>query len=138
MNMQAINIVPVETGTGNITPLLHEIRHALLQWLQKRREATIDLRSIPLLPTEQERLLNLLGVGEIQAQFTAMGKSEVTETRYPGVWVVTHYDESDKVLSRFIEITNVPQLLRSHPDDMLESYDQLEALLARDGCTLSH
>ena len=58
------NPLKVEIGgyqTGNVLPLLHEIRHALRQLLDTGETTSIDLRGLPMAAGEQERLIGFLG-----------------------------------------------------------------------------
>ncbi len=71
--------------TQNVKPLLHEIKHALDNLIETGRTTIIDLRSIPLAPGEEDKILDTLGRGEVLAQLNALGLSEVIETQYAGV-----------------------------------------------------
>lgn len=126
--LQAIR-VRTEVSSGNIAPLLHEIRHALAELSTSGACNIIDLKGIPLAPGEQETILATLGEGEVRAEIQALGKSEIRETGFPGVWVVTHYDEQGDIKARFIEITRMPQILESQGPDIGEGLARLEALL---------
>jgi hydrogenase-1 operon protein HyaF len=115
----------IHTGdelTWNVMPLLHEVKHALGNLINKQESTIIDLRSIPLAPGEEEKILTTLGRGEVQANLDAMGPSEIIETEYAGVWVVTHYNDEHDIISRFIEITNIPEILASQSVDIIEAY----------------
>lgn len=118
-----------EVFTHNVLPLLHEIRHALAHLLETGETGLIDLRSIPLAPGEAEQIEETLGTGEVQAVLDAMGPSEVRETVFPGVWLVTHYNYDKQVMGKFIEITRIPSLLTSQDDDMKEGLQQLDERL---------
>jgi len=123
----------VESGeslTHNVQPLLHEIRHALVKLLDDGERTVIDLRSIPLAPGEEQKLLDKLGQGEVQAQLSALGSTNFVETRYPGVWVVEHFNSNDEVIGKFIEVCEIPDLLRSQQDDIREGLEQLQTQLA--------
>ena len=111
--------------TWNVKPLLHEVKHALNKLIENSETTIIDLRSIPLAPGEEEKILNTLGCGEVHAQLNALGLSEIIETQYAGVWIVTHYNDEDHVTSRFIEVTNMPDILCSQTEDILDSYSRL-------------
>ena len=115
--------------TWNVQPILHEIRHALRTLLETGNGSIIDLRSIPLAPGEEDTILDALGCGEVHAKLHALGPSEIYETRFSGVWMVTHYNAENDVISRFIEITRFPNILESQREDMTTSLDALEALL---------
>ena len=115
--------------TWNVQPILHEIRHALRILLETGQSGIIDLRSIPLAPGEEETILDTLGCGEVHAKLNALGPSEIYETRFSGVWMITHYNAENDVISRFIEITRFPTILESQREDMTTSLDALEGLL---------
>ena len=126
--LQAIR-VRTEVSSGNIPPLLHEVRHALEALAKNGTSNIIDLKSIPLAPGEQEAILATLGEGEVRAELQSLGKSEILETSFPGVWVVTHYDEQGDIKARFIEITRMPEILESQTPDIAEGLARLESLL---------
>jgi hydrogenase-1 operon protein HyaF len=111
--------------TQNVKPLLHEIKHALEGLIENGDSSIIDLRSIPLAPGEEEKILHTLGQGEVSAQLDALGKSEIIETRYAGVWVVTHYNDENSIISRFIEVTTIPNILCSQTEDIMAAYSGL-------------
>jgi len=111
--------------TQNVKPLLHEIKHALENLIENGETSIIDLRSIPLAPGEEEKILNTLGTGEVQAKLNALGLSEVIETQYAGVWVVTHYNDENNIISRFIEVTTMPNILSSQTEDIMAAYSSL-------------
>ena len=131
--MTDTGVFKVETGeelTRNVKPLLHEIRHALDALLDSGECNMIDLRSIPLAPGEEEQILEELGHGEVYARLHALGPTEIVETRVPGVWVVVHYNNEDEVIGKFIEVCEIPELLRSQQEDIREGLEQLQAQLA--------
>lgn len=121
--------VRTEVSSGNIAPLLHEIRHALAALLDSGACNIIDLKGIPLAPGEQESILATLGEGEVRAEIQSLGRSEIRETSYPGVWVVTHYDEEGDMKARFIEVTHMPEILQSQDPDVVDGLARLETLL---------
>ena len=125
-----LNVESGESLTYNVQPLLHEIRHALVKLLDDGGRTVIDLRSIPLAPGEEQKLLDKLGEGEVQAQLSALGSTNFVETRYPGVWVVEHFNSNDEVIGKFIEVCDIPELLRSQQDDIREGLEQLQTQLA--------
>ena len=111
--------------TQNVKPLLHEIKHALENLIENGETSIIDLRSIPLAPGEEDKILNTLGKGEVQAQLNSLGLSEINETQYAGVWVVTHYNDEGSIISRFIEVTRMPEILSSQTEDIRAAYSSL-------------
>lgn len=125
----------IHTGTEltqNVEPILHEIRHALARLSESGETAVIDLRSIPLAPGEEDIIIKTLGQGEVSAQLDALGPSEIIETRFAGVWLVTHFNESESIVSRFIEVTEMPDVLKSQAEDVLLALQALETELKVD------
>ena len=111
--------------THNVKPLLHEIKHALDNLIETGKTTIIDLHSLPLAPGEEEKILNTLGQGEVQAQLNALGLSDVSETQYAGVWIITHYNDEQQIISRFIEVTTMPEILCSQTEDIMDAYSRL-------------
>ena len=115
--------------TWNVKPLLNEVKHALDNLIKNGESTVIDLRSIPLAPGEEEKILNTLGCGEVHAQLNALGPSEIIETQSAGVWIVTHHNDEDEIISRFIEITTMPDILCSQKEDVIAAYNDLATSL---------
>jgi hydrogenase-1 operon protein HyaF len=130
--IQQFNIHAGNELTWNVKPILHEIRHALDKLLSTGETTIIDLRSIPLAPGEEDSIIETLGQGEVQARLDALGPSEISETQYAGVWLVTHYNDSDDIVSRFIEITELPDVLKSQREDVQYALDKLATELGKD------
>jgi hydrogenase-1 operon protein HyaF len=118
--MSGLNDIPVnvEAGTGNVKPLLHEVRHALQRLSRGEQGTVIDLSSLPLAPGEEARIEEALGEGEVSADLNALGHSSIRETAYSGVWIVTHRNTENEVVARFIEINHVPEILKAQPEDI--------------------
>lgn len=103
---------------GSLRALLSEIASHLEQLVQHGTIASIDLNGLPFAPGEYEQLRQLLGQGEVTARIEAVGQSEVVETRYSGVWWVTHYNIEGDIVADLLEITAMPEILKSQPDDI--------------------
>lgn len=121
--------VNLEASTGNVPPLLHEIRHALKRLARGEPGTAIDLRGLPLAPGEEERIESTLGAGEVRAELESLGKTLVQETAYPGVWLVTHRNIDDAVVAKFVEVTRMPDILVSQQQDIERGIRQLERKL---------
>ncbi len=111
--------------TGNVIPLLHEIRHALSRLWEQKKETVIDLRRIPLSPDEDIKLTTFLGAGEVQATINALGLAEIQETSYSGVWIETHHNSDGEILGKYISVSIVPAILRAQPEEIQSSSVQL-------------
>ena len=127
--LEQFNIQVSHDLTWNVMPLLHQIKHALNKLLESNVSEIIDLRSIPLAPGEEEKLLNILGNGEVKVQLDALGPSEIIETKFNGVWLITHFNDDNEIMSRHIEITRMPEILFSQNIDINTSYEELVELL---------
>lgn len=95
------------------------------RWLDAGEATVIDLRSIPMGPGEEDRIVSELGKGEVQAQLQALGSSEIIETCFPGVWLVTHYNNNEEVIGKFVEICDMPALLKAQECDIREGVERL-------------
>jgi hydrogenase-1 operon protein HyaF len=126
--MSSLDAIPVtaEVATGNVEPLLHEVRHALKRLADGGDGTVIDLKSLPLAPGEEERIEEALGLGEVRAEIDALGPTLIQETSYPGVWLVTHRNTEQAVVARFIEVTRIPELLKSQQADIENGANRLE------------
>jgi hydrogenase-1 operon protein HyaF len=110
--------------------LLREIEALLAELVANGRSGRIDLRSLPLLPGDDARLAALLGNGEVDAALEVTGGTRVRETGVAGVWWVTHANADGETVAEFIEVTLVPEILKTHPQDARVGLTQLRARLA--------
>jgi hydrogenase-1 operon protein HyaF len=124
--IQQFNIQMGDALTFNVRPILHEVRHALDKLLNRGESSIIDLRSIPLAPGEEASIIETLGHGEVHARLNALGPSDIYETKFAGVWLVTHFNEEDSIVSRFIEVTVLPDVLKSQAEDIAHAMNELE------------
>jgi len=131
--MSTLGDIPVSVegetnpGTGNIPLLLNELRHALIRLADSGDTTTIDLRALPLAPGELDLLEKRLGQGEVSARLDALGRSDIIETRYAGVWRITHYNQNEEIMGYFLEVTTVPTLLQTPAADLQDAIDGLAA-----------
>jgi hydrogenase-1 operon protein HyaF len=132
-NLQAIAVKvesPDDYSVGNISALLAEIATLLEKFIATGEAAEIDLKSLPMGALEYEQLRLALGQGEVAANLEAIGPSEIIETKYPGVWWVTHYNVEGDIVADLIEIARIPSLLQSQPEDMQAGLERLRNILA--------
>jgi hydrogenase-1 operon protein HyaF len=111
--------------TGNVKPLLHQIRHALSALLENGEQTIIDLRSMPLAPGEEAHIETALGQGEVRVELNALGRSDIIETQYPGVWMITHCNTEGTILGKYIEIALIPDILQAQQGDIQAGLEQL-------------
>ncbi len=131
--MNLLDDIPVIVGApeitpgavGNALPILHEIEHALQRLLESGETTVIDLRAIPFGPGDEERLLAILGAGEIEATLNALGETHVSETGYPGVWLLDHRNLDNERIALQVEVTTIPEILCSRQEDISDSLKRL-------------
>lgn len=132
MSLQTIP-VHIQSGqtcsVGNIRALLAEIAARLEKLDACGETGMIDLHSLPFAPGEYELLRQALGQGEVSARIEAIGASEIAETRYPGLWWVTHYNVEGDIVADMLEIAQIPQIIRSQPQDIRAGLELLRARL---------
>lgn len=116
----------------NAKALLHEIGNLLQQLLDKGETGVIDLRAIPLTPGEYHYLETVLGEGELFAELKALGGSTVRETAIPGVWWIVHYSSNGDVMADLLEVTAIPEILKSNPVDIKDGLASLRKQLDRE------
>jgi HupH hydrogenase expression protein, C-terminal conserved region len=136
MNLQNITVKIENAGeysVGNIRALLTEITARLKNLAESGETGTIDLNGLPFAPGEYEQLRQTLGQGEVSARIEAIGPSEITETRYPGIWWVTHYNVEGDIVADLLEIAHIPGILKSQPADIVEGLELLNAQLSEEG-----
>jgi hydrogenase-1 operon protein HyaF len=118
------------TERGNALPILHEIRHGLRRLSETGEPTLIDLHALPFGPGDEKRLLALLGPGEVDARIETLGHTRVWETAFPGVWLVDHRNAQGERLALHIEISSVPEILRSQREDVADALTRLDACIA--------
>jgi hydrogenase-1 operon protein HyaF len=123
-------VAPAATLSGNASVLLREIADRVRRLIDCGETSAIDLLALPLNATDLDWLRERLGAGEIRATLDADGKSTLNETNCPGVWWVMHHNPSGGVMSAFIEVTHVPELVKAPVDDIRSGLERLELLIA--------
>ncbi len=115
--------------TDNVKAILNEINNMMQVLLDTGETNAIDLRSLPLLPGEYEALKEILGEGEVSVQLETLGSSRIIETRLTGVWWLYHDDENSERLAEFIEVTYMPDILKSDAKEVATASAALQQQL---------
>jgi hydrogenase-1 operon protein HyaF len=122
--------VKVEFATGNVAPLLNEIRHAIQRLIDAGESTAIDVMSLPITPHELASLEETLGDGEVRAELDALGESSIRETAVAGVWIVEHRNGDGELVAKHIEIARVPDILCSQREDIVAGLSRLSRQFA--------
>jgi hydrogenase-1 operon protein HyaF len=135
MKLDAIPVVSIATVppaalSGNAPVLLREIADMLRRLIDSGETSAIDLLAMPLSAADLDWLRERLGEGEIRITLDADGESSLNETNCPGVWWVTHRNPGGGVVSAFIEVATVPELVKAHQDDVQDGLERLDLLIS--------
>lgn len=135
--MTSLGDIPVMLGDqaattdfGNALPVLSEVRHALARLIETGDPTQIDLGAMPFGPGDEERLMALLGNGEVTATIDALGPTRIRETAFGGVWIVEYLNADEQRVALHLEIDEVPRMLRPQPGDLDDALSAMDARLA--------
>jgi hydrogenase-1 operon protein HyaF len=120
------------TGTigAGVTAILFEIAAHLERLAEGGEPAAIDLRSLPMSPSDRDQLIDALGSGEVTINLDADGESTIRETGVAGVWWNEHHGRSGDLLAAFIEIAHVPGIVAVETDELRRGADALRDRIA--------
>jgi len=127
--MTQLSDINIEVVTNNdpVSPspqamaLLQELQGMLNDLVHTGKSTILDIRSLPLTPNDYAYLKSLLGEGEVTATINALGPTTISETEIPGIWWVTHYNADDMVLAENIEVTELPEILKTQGQDLQQA-----------------
>ncbi len=120
---------PSVTPTVRAATLLHQVATLLQSHLETGEPGSIDIGRIPLSGAERRLLEEVLGFGEVEARIESKGLTLVREAGVPGVWWLDYHDGSGAAIARFIEVTEVPEMLRTSAYDMKRGLTRLKGKL---------
>ena len=123
-----LNEIPVRMELNNegmasesasmLLPILHELVAMHKTLISTGQGNMLDLRHEPLDLEEIAALKALLGQGEINANLTALGSTNISETSISGVWWITHYNPDGIIMNECVELTMCPDMLKTFPQDL--------------------
>ena len=116
--------------SGFADALLWEAIARLKHFAESGEASAIDLGGLPMSPRDRAALDDFLGRGEVSATLEVIGRSEVWETQFAGVWRVRHFGE-EGVATDLIEITSCPKILAADPRDVAFAARQMAEALER-------
>ena len=124
---------PTQEDFAVALSVLHEIHTLLERLLAEGEVGAIDLRAVPNLnPASLGLLERWLATGEVGAVVTSVGRTEVRETAYPGVWWQVYLNENGDIVTESIHVTEVPDILISQKDDVKRGLRKLGGALKQD------
>jgi hydrogenase-1 operon protein HyaF len=111
-----------------VDALLREILVGLKHFAATGDSVSIDLGGLPMSGRDRAALDVFLDAGEVRATIETVGRSEVWETRFSGVWRVRHFGD-DQIAVDLIEIAACPKILSADQRDAQGSARRLEEAL---------
>ena len=127
MSLTDIPVKVLDQSTGMATALLSELKDYLRLLADSGETNVVDLMSLPMTETDINELADHLGVGEVRASINNIGSSTIRETAFSGIWWITHYGDDGGVISELIEITQIPEILVTHMDEIRHSAEAIAA-----------
>lgn len=119
-----------EHSMGNALPILTELETAAARFAAEGTSHSINLSLLPLSEAELEFLDERLGRGPVDILSRAYGKCRIISTRTPNVWWVRYYNSMSTLILNSLEVVDVPEVVRAAPEDLHDSADRLERILA--------
>jgi hydrogenase-1 operon protein HyaF len=132
VNSLNIPIQVNQPSTGMAQAIFNELTQQLQQLAEQGREHTVDLFSLPLSDQDKQELEQLLGKGEVEITLSTVGDSRIFETSYNGIWWIKHFSADELLISEFIEVTQVPEIIKSHPADIALSAERMKSIIQSD------
>lgn len=129
LNPVEIPVEVAEPQTGLAQAVLTELVEHLQILAEQGQQHVIDLTSLPMNSTDKQVLENMLGRGEVSVTLSTLGDSEIYETRYHGIWWIKHYSADQQLISELIEITGIPEIIKSHPEDIQLSLNDIKRVI---------
>jgi len=107
--------------------LLQELEDMLYSLVDTGKSASIDIRSLPITPDDYDYLKSMLGEGEVTATINALGPTKISETEIPGIWWISHSNTDEMVLTESIEVTVLPEILKTQRQDLQQAVALLKS-----------
>lgn len=114
----------------NALPILTELQAAGDAWRRDGTAHSINLSLLPLSDADSEFLDQRLGRGPVDILSRSYGKCQVSSTKVANVWWVRYYNSMNTLILNTLEVTDVPSVVAAAPEDLRDSAQRLEEILA--------
>jgi hydrogenase-1 operon protein HyaF len=122
--------VPLPEGAMRSAPILEEIRGAMRVCTSATKAHVINLTLLPLTP-EDHRVLELaLPAGPVAIISRGFGNCRITSTLVRNVWRVQYFNGMNTLILDTLEIVSVPEVALAAAEDLQDSRERLEDLVA--------
>jgi hydrogenase-1 operon protein HyaF len=124
------NADDVPADVVNALPILVELEAHCADYEATRKPHEINLTLLPLSEADLEFIDQRLGRGPIDTLSRAYGKCQVISTQTPNVWWIRYYNSMGILILSTLEVVDVPAVLCAAPEDLADSAERLEGILA--------
>ncbi len=114
----------------NALPILSELEARVATYNENGEAHSMNLSLLPLSDPELEFLDERLGRGPIDVLSRAYGKCQIISTATPNIWWVRYYNSMSTLILNSLEIVGVPVVVMAAAEDLVESAERLEQILA--------
>lgn len=122
--------IPVKVSQSNkirsapsaqVLTILKELQSMLDTLVKTGEENYVDILSVSLTPGDIQTLRQILGHGDVDATLVALGSNHILETSIPGIWWIIHNNTEGEIISELIEVTDLPEILKTQHHDLHEA-----------------
>jgi len=122
--------VDLPEGAMNSPALLEEIRGAMRQCTPNAAPHVINLTLFPMTPEDHRVLEQALPVGPVAMISRGFGNCRVTSTLARNVWRVQYFNSMNTLILNTLEVVSAPEVALAAPEDLSDSRERLEDLVA--------
>ncbi len=120
----------IPDGVINALPILVELEAHCADYASTGVRHEINLTLLPLTEGDLAFLDLRLGRGAVDTLSRAYGKCQVIATAVPNVWWVRFTNSMGTPILTTLEVVGVPELICAAPEDLADSAERLDAILA--------
>lgn len=120
----------IPAGVVNALPILVELEAQCAEYAASGTRHEVNLTLLPLTDEDLAFLDSRLGRGAVDTLSRAYGKCQVVATAVPNVWWVRFTNSMDTPILTTLEVVDVPELICAAPEDLADSAERLDAILA--------
>ncbi len=128
----ALQAVPVAVPEGamNSPALLHEIASAMKQCRPDTPARVVNLTLFPLTAEDHRVLEVALPVGPVAMISRGFGNCRITSTLARNVWRVQYFNSMNTLILNTLEIVTAPEVALAAVEDLQDSRERLDDLVA--------
>jgi hydrogenase-1 operon protein HyaF len=116
--------------SGQVLAIVKELQSMLDVLVKTGEENYVDVLSVSLTPDDIQTLKLILGHGDVDATIVALGSNHILETSIPGVWWITQNNTEGEIISELIEVTDLPEILKTQHHDLHEAPERFQQRLS--------